>query len=542
MSKIGIGIVTFNRLAYLQTVVAAVQANTTGPYELVVADDGSTDGTADWCRSNGVRVVSGANHGVCWNKNRALYALQALGCDPILLLEDDCVPVTKGWDADWRVATALYGHVAFAHAKLDPWIISGTGEPSDPYVNPKATAQCSSASAMALYEVGYFDTRFKGYGVGHAEWTTRMKRVGQGLAITIEPDGKDGNANLYIRGGLEADDAPTFKDKAEIAANQELFHRIKREPVFRFPWSTDDEQARFLDEQRAALEGAVVDANLAGIVGRHADNVTQYRSGLADLRNDDLLEFVLASIADKRPIAVVRFGEGEGRLLVANAEDPETLNVARRKIRRQTGLLLPDRDVLEIRRNIYAALDAADVVGIRGSASFNEEHTMWVNRIEDVFESRLALGRSPDHVSHCLLNNWLEAALPELLRGQEQVSVISCRDIAPVLQEQFAVSDVRMYQVPSQFAVRDVDGNFEAELAGVPIWPQFIRDLQNSIVVRHPGEIFLVGAGLFGKHLCIQIREMGGIALDMGSKLDTMAGKLTRGVRKRAAAAAAAIS
>ena len=40
---------------------------------------------------------------------------------------------------------------------------------------------------------------------------------------------------------------------------------------------------------------------------------------------------------------------------------------------------------------------------------------------------------------------------------------------------------------------------------------------------------FLVGAGIFGKDLCIRIRELGGIALDMGSCLDLMAGKVTRG-------------
>lgn len=256
MSKIGIGIVTYNRLSYMQRVVEGVRANTTSDYELVVADDGSTDGTNEWCLENDVRVVSGENGGVCWNKNRALFALQELGCDPILLLEDDCVPIRIGWDWDWRIATALFGHVAFAHPKLAPWLISGTGTPVDPFVNNKATAQCSSASGLALSQVGFFDTRFKGYGVGHAEWTTRMKRVGYGFRKAIDKEGREVKANLYIEGGLVGDDAPTFKDKANIARNEILFTELKKEAPYRHPWSTDAERLRFLGEQKKAGIGS----------------------------------------------------------------------------------------------------------------------------------------------------------------------------------------------------------------------------------------------------------------------------------------------
>ena len=252
MSKIGIGIVTYQRLEYLKRAVAGVRQHTSSEYELLVADDGSTDGTAEWCRVQGIRVISGANGGVCWNKNRALFALQELGCDPILLLEDDCVPVRTGWDWDWRLATAAHGHLAYAHAKLLPWLISGKGTPTDPYVNNKATAQCSSVSSLALAQVGFFDSRFKGYGVGHAEWTTRMKRAGFGFRKAVDAQGRTVKANLYIEGGLQADDAPTFKDKANVAKNEALFDALKQEPVFRHPWQTDEERARFLGELKDA--------------------------------------------------------------------------------------------------------------------------------------------------------------------------------------------------------------------------------------------------------------------------------------------------
>jgi glycosyltransferase involved in cell wall biosynthesis len=215
---------------------------------MIVADDGSTDGTREWCRAEGIPVIGRGNQGVCWNKNRVLFALQELGCDPILLLEDDCWPAEPGWDEDWRVATALFGHVSYAHQKLARWTLSGSGRPTDPYVNNKATAQCSSISALLMRKVGFFDSRFKGYGVGHAEWTTRIKRTGQGFKWAEIEDGRRARANLYIKGGVVGHDAPTFKDRANVARNEALFDSLKQEPVYRHPWASAEEQAAFAAE------------------------------------------------------------------------------------------------------------------------------------------------------------------------------------------------------------------------------------------------------------------------------------------------------
>ena len=248
MSSIGIGIVTYNRLDYLRNCVHGVRTHTASPFRLVVADDGSTDGSREWCEAEGIQVIGRGNQGVCWNKNRALFALQEAGCDPILLLEDDCWPVSPGWDHDWRVATALFGHVSYAHEKLARWTLSGSGRPTDPIVNNKATAQCSSVSALLMRKVGFFDSRFKGYGVGHAEWTTRIKKAGSGFKWAEIDGGRRARANLYIHGGVHGHDAPTFKDRENIARNEALFDSLKQEPIYRHPWSNPQEQALFARE------------------------------------------------------------------------------------------------------------------------------------------------------------------------------------------------------------------------------------------------------------------------------------------------------
>jgi glycosyltransferase involved in cell wall biosynthesis len=252
MAKLGIGIVTYNRKDYIAELLQKIAKHTTGSYELLVADDGSSDGTTKLLDELNIRYITGSNRGVCWNKNRALIGLECLGCDPILLLEDDCYPVENGWDEHWRKASALWHHVCFAHPKLRPWISSGSGTAADPYVNQKSTAQCAAASASLLEKIGYFDTRFKGYGVGHAEWTTRAKRVGVGFKPLVLQNKKIAKANLFITGGLVANDAPTFKDRINIARNEKLFEEIKRERVYRLPWFTGEEEVALRLELKAS--------------------------------------------------------------------------------------------------------------------------------------------------------------------------------------------------------------------------------------------------------------------------------------------------
>lgn len=251
--------------------------------------------------------------------------------------------------------------------------------------------------------------------------------------------------------------------------------------------------------------------------------------GPTQLSRKQTVRLVSRCVAEETPVAVVRFGEGEARLLAADPADTESVNAAIKKLRRQTGLTFSVEEMLKVKELVMSALDEADVVGLGTSASFGDEHRELGELIASVYADRIAQGRKPAHLAHSLLNNDLRNALPVLLAGRQQLSIVSCRDIAPSLKADHDLTDVAVYQVPSQYVVRDVDDSYEAAMHDVPIWPDFYRRLEAEISVRSKGEIFLVGAGLFGKSLCIRIRDMGGIALDMGSTLDSIAHKVTRG-------------
>ncbi len=242
--------------------VASVAELTDSPHELVIAEDGSDDGSAGWARDRGLRVVSGINRGVAWNKNRALFALAQLGCDPLVLLEDDAYPVVHGWERDWIEGTRTWDHVA-CDPKVGRHAVSGSGTPADPFVSPAATGFCMSISARVLDLVGYFDSRFVGYGHEHSEWTTRIKRAGYGFQPITLTDGRPFKAQLFLTGGLALEKVKSTGDKAQAQANREVSRQLAGEPVFRRPWRTPEERASFLAEQAAAeIDGTSLAAKL----------------------------------------------------------------------------------------------------------------------------------------------------------------------------------------------------------------------------------------------------------------------------------------
>ena len=82
----------FNGERYLAEALASARGQTVPPAEIIVVDDGSTDGSAAIARAAGVRLIQQANAGVASARNRGLAA--AAG-DLIAFLDQDDV-----WPAD----------------------------------------------------------------------------------------------------------------------------------------------------------------------------------------------------------------------------------------------------------------------------------------------------------------------------------------------------------------------------------------------------------------------------------------------------------
>jgi len=232
-------------------------------------------------------------------------------------------------------------------------------------------------------------------------------------------------------------------------------------------------------------------------------------------------------VASRVPAAVVRFGDGEVRLLEAGAGDDESMRAAMEQLERDAGGGFAPATALDVKATLAHARDRADVLGILVIDPLSAGQMTWTKRLANLHAERLAAGNPPEALARNALHHEILAELPEILAGRP-VSVISCRDVKPVIEARWGLDDVAIYQVPSHHASREFDGAYEAALHDVPIWPDAHERVRAELTVREPGEVFLVGAGLFGKDLCVLARERGAIAIDMGAALDHVAGKVTR--------------
>lgn len=245
--KLGIGIITYNRLNTLMKCIERVRRHTTIPYVLLVADDGSTDGTQEWCEAQGIPVVTGSNRGVAWNKNRALYSLQKLtDCNAMLLLEDDCWPADDQWAQEWYHAACRWHHINYAHEwmlQTQGSLLGGKGTVEAPYRTRLLGGVCTGISRYGLERIGYLDSRFHGYGHGHVEWFCRFLRYGFGG----QDDGRQ-QEYFSIKGGLESHDAPTYRDSAQVRHNEAVYRALLNEGAYRLPWQNKAEEEMFQSE------------------------------------------------------------------------------------------------------------------------------------------------------------------------------------------------------------------------------------------------------------------------------------------------------
>jgi hypothetical protein len=246
---LGIGVVTFNRLDRLQKTVAAVARHTVMPYHGIVADDGSSDGTQRWLAETGVPFITGANRGVAWNKNRALFYLGVvLACDWVIIIEDDCCPRGDGWEMPIVAATERHGHVGCIDRAVDMRDLSQVppATPSQPYACSEMSAQCNGYSRETINVVGFMDSRFGRYGHEHVEHTGRLIRAGYGGEINSH-----GPQWYMIDSDITMHQDPSWASTDAIATNAAVAARIVGDPIHRWPWADDEALRVFRDEQQA---------------------------------------------------------------------------------------------------------------------------------------------------------------------------------------------------------------------------------------------------------------------------------------------------
>lgn len=256
MPRLGVGLITFNRRDSVMESLARVRRLTTEESALiVVADDGSSDGTREAIGATGVPLVGGVNRGIAWNKNRALFLLgELLGCEAVILLEDDVLVNESGWERDWIEATRRWGHVNWAAPWIGEYFDFGDGTPESPIMSTVTSAQCAAFSADALRYAGYMDPRFQGFGHEHIEHSRRLVRCGHG-GIDRMVDGREYLRFALINANFIMAPSISHFDEPQSERNRAIAHVAMADRRYRAPWANEEDMARFREEMRCAMAG-----------------------------------------------------------------------------------------------------------------------------------------------------------------------------------------------------------------------------------------------------------------------------------------------
>lgn len=101
MTLTSIIIPTYNGLGLLQACIEAIRMYTDIPYEIIVVDNASSDGTDEYCRANKITFISLPVN--CGFPAACNLGLQMASGDELLLLNNDVI-VSRGWLSNLKAA------------------------------------------------------------------------------------------------------------------------------------------------------------------------------------------------------------------------------------------------------------------------------------------------------------------------------------------------------------------------------------------------------------------------------------------------------
>lgn len=215
------------------------------PFDLVICDDGSDDGTVRALKALDEIVIGGTNGGIARNKNRGLwYLLNKTKCDVIFLLDDDVFLECKAWDIDWKNACIKYGHINYLLSRYWAFVVDGDGTVDSPALSGHLSGAVIGFRRDVIAGVGYFDPRFGRYGNEHTDLTIRTIRSGYGGL----DDPERGLLFRCMNTAIGIFDTDSHGSRVDIEESGKIWRAIGREQIYRHAWRDDVEREKFLQE------------------------------------------------------------------------------------------------------------------------------------------------------------------------------------------------------------------------------------------------------------------------------------------------------
>lgn len=253
---------------------------------------------------------------------------------------------------------------------------------------------------------------------------------------------------------------------------------------------------------------------------------------------DHMVETLREAIARKEPFSWIRLGESEARFLLCQRPDMQGVLTAgeiefigRYIWRNWHGADYRFADatrLAELATQLEDAIIDADLLGVLSSPRFaNEpEHTGSLAALDRHLERLMPRGRFCEVFDSLVLNERV-AFYADILQGADFIGTVGPHaGLAELLGQRLGIPNAVSYVIPGESRL----GRPQDAADRGTHFPQVFDRLLQEIHVPHPGAVFLVAGGLLGKIYCHRIKQLGGIAFDIGAVVDAWMGYNTRGI------------
>lgn len=259
------------------------------------------------------------------------------------------------------------------------------------------------------------------------------------------------------------------------------------------------------------------------------------------LPREALGAFLAERLAAREPFSWIRLGDGEARFLAfadpafRSGIDAADADVIGRQLWRawfgsEIADVAPDR-LRTLAEATHRAIARADLLGIPSADRLinDRDQAGYCGLLERHVHALTADGR-PRHFTDALFNytlNEIDPFYQKLLGGRDFVGLIGPHpELAARFGARLGIGEVRSWDIPGENRLNRERDRGDRGLH----FPQVHDRLLAELSVPYRGAVFLVAGGLLAKVYCDHIRDLGGIALDIGAVADAWLGYNTRGV------------
>lgn len=257
------------------------------------------------------------------------------------------------------------------------------------------------------------------------------------------------------------------------------------------------------------------------------------------IESGEVIHGIKDAILNNTPYCFIRLGDGEGTWLYSSIQFEMKFHTLGKRNRLEFWRIWFGEDIANfdnfrrIAHKIALQINQADLLGIPPKSWINHEFEICSLRGMPGTQNILNLLDLQSITKTKLCTQLMHSELSKsddflnLVKNLKELYVISCHPgIKEFFQNFLGSQRVHYIPIPGEPSRAHLHGNEVTKGVHFPdTYDSIVNTIQSS---DWKGKICFVGAGILGKSYALQIKQQGGIAIDLGSMMDKWMGKQTR--------------